>query len=99
MPAAALGGDGGGVTIPQRDRAHEDERRRRGRIGGPEPVAVWHFLSDDWEHEHWAQSSKEADELIAAYAERGEPYTVRQLLVEPDECPPPEDDSDAYCDL
>ncbi len=64
-----------------------------------EPVAVWHFLSDDWEHEHWAQSSEEADELIAAYAERGEPYTVRQLLVEPDECPPREDDSDAYCDL
>jgi hypothetical protein len=48
-----------------------------------EPIAIWHFLSDDAVHEHWAQSPDEADELIAAYAERGEPYTLRKLLVMP----------------
>lgn len=63
----------------------------------PELVAVWHFLSDDWEHEHWAQSADEADQLMEAYALRGAPYTVQQYLVEPTEAPLPEDVSDAYC--
>jgi len=63
----------------------------------PEPVPVWHFLSDDWEHEHWAQSADEADQLMEAYALRGVPYTVQQYLVEPTEAPLPEDVSDAYC--
>ena len=48
---------------------------------------------------HGPVSDDDLDRLVAFYAERGEPYTVRQLLVEPDECPPHEDDSDAYCDL
>lgn len=64
----------------------------------PEPVAVWHFLSDDWEHEHWAQSPDEADQLMEAYALRGDPYTVQQYLVTPDEAPLPEDISDAFGD-
>lgn len=63
----------------------------------PELVAVWHFLSDDWEHEHWAQSADEADQLMEAYALRADPYTVSQYLVEPTEAPLPEDVSDVYC--
>ena len=62
----------------------------------PEPVPVWHFLSDDCEHEHWAQSADEADQLMEAYTLRGDPYTVSQYLVEPTEAPLPEDVSDAY---
>ncbi len=48
-----------------------------------EQVPLWHFLSDDWEHEHWVDDPTEVDEVIHAYAERGTPYTLRQLLVEP----------------
>ena len=48
---------------------------------GPEPHPVWHFLSDDWEHEHWVEDPCAVEPLLHAYAERGEPFTFRQLLV------------------
>ena len=64
----------------------------------PAPVPLWHFYTEDYEHEHWTESEREADTLMAEYTERGEPFTVTQELVEPDEAPPPEDDSDAFVD-
>ena len=48
----------------------------------PAPRPVWHFLSDDWEHEHWVDDPTEVDDYLAAYAERGAPFTLRQLLTE-----------------
>ena len=48
---------------------------------GLEPHPVWHFLSDDWEHEHWVSDPCAVEPLLHAYAERGEPFTFRQLLV------------------
>ena len=48
---------------------------------GLEPHPVWHFLSDDWEHEHWVEDPAEVEPLLHAYAERGEPFTFRQLIV------------------
>lgn len=46
-----------------------------------EPHPVWHFLSDDWEHEHWVEDPSHVEPLLQLYAERGEPFTFRQLLV------------------
>jgi len=46
-----------------------------------EPHPVWHFLSDDFEHEHWLEDPTEVDLLLSEYAKRGEPFTFRQLLV------------------
>ena len=44
------------------------------------PSLIWHFLSDDWEHEHWVDDPDEVDEYLVAYAERGQPFTLRQVL-------------------
>ncbi len=46
-----------------------------------EPHPVWHFLSDDWEYEHWVEDPAHVEPLLHLYAERGEPFTMRQLLV------------------
>lgn len=46
-----------------------------------EPHPVWHFLSDDWEYEHWVEDPSHVEPLLHLYAERGEPFTMRQLLV------------------
>ena len=47
----------------------------------PEPHPVWHFLSDDLEHEHWVEDPTEVDPLLHEYAQRGEPFTFRQLIL------------------
>jgi hypothetical protein len=41
---------------------------------------VWHFLSDDLEHEHWTECPDEADQLYTEYALRGDPYTATSYL-------------------
>ncbi|MFZ9655518.1 MAG: hypothetical protein ACO29V_07725 [Limnohabitans sp.] len=46
-----------------------------------EPHPLWHFLSDDHDHEHWVEDPTEVDTILRTYAERGEPFTMRQLLV------------------
>jgi hypothetical protein len=46
----------------------------------PEPHPVWHFLSDDADHEHWVDDPHEVDAILRTYTERGEPFTMRQLL-------------------
>lgn len=48
---------------------------------GPEPHPVWHFLSDDFEHEHWVEDPTAVGLLLSEYAKRGEPFTFRQLTV------------------
>jgi hypothetical protein len=47
-----------------------------------EPHPVWHFLSEDHEHEHWLEDPTEVDMLLSEYALRGEPFTFRQLLIQ-----------------
>lgn len=47
-----------------------------------EPYPVWHFLSDDYNHEHWVEDPTAVDMLLSEYAKRGEPFTLRQLIVQ-----------------
>jgi hypothetical protein len=47
----------------------------------PELHPVWHFLSEDQAHEHWVEDPTAVDMLLTEYAERAEPFTMRQLLV------------------
>lgn len=51
-------------------------------LPAPQPRPTWHFLSDDWEHEHWIDDPTEVDNHLLAYAQRGTPFTLRQLLIE-----------------
>ncbi|MEB3209301.1 MAG: hypothetical protein VKK63_10350 [Synechococcus sp.] len=46
----------------------------------PDPEPVWHFLSDDWEHEHWITDPAAVPPLLTEYVDRGAPFTLRQLL-------------------
>lgn len=46
----------------------------------PPPVQVWHFLSEDLEHEHWTECPDEAEQLYTEYALRGDPYTATSYL-------------------
>lgn len=62
----------------------------------PDPVPLWHFYSEDYEHEHWTECSEEAEELTCAYSERGEPFTITRHMVVPDNYAHREDNSDAY---
>lgn len=48
----------------------------------PAPRPVWHFLADDWEHEHWIDDPTEVDNYLVTYAQRGVPFTLRRLLTE-----------------
>jgi len=52
----------------------------------PEPDApphrVWHFLSEDHEHEHWTEDATEAETLLIEYAARAAPYSLRCYLEE-----------------
>lgn len=45
-----------------------------------DPQPIWHFLSDDWEYEHWITDPADVDEYLLAYTERGHPFTLRQVL-------------------
>lgn len=50
----------------------------------PDPQPLWHFLSDDWEHEHWVEDPTAVDMLLSEYTERGAPFTVALSSCIPD---------------
>jgi hypothetical protein len=46
------------------------------------PTRVWHFLSDDHNHEHWVEDPTEVEPLLIEYATRAQPYTLRCYLAD-----------------
>ena len=49
----------------------------------PEPRPLWHFLSDDADHEHWVEDPTEVEPLLIEYATRAQPYTLHHYVEDP----------------
>jgi hypothetical protein len=44
------------------------------------PIRVWHFLSEDLEHEHWVEDPAEVGPLLLAYDELGIAYNMTSYV-------------------